>query len=514
MKSLCIVLLSVCFFLLDNQALGQSPLIIWEKSFGGSDNDIPRSMLLTSDNHIIILGTTVSTDGYVSHNPGNTSFWLVDLSLNGVLNWEKCYGGKAVSEGRSINASNSGLQIAGIITDTGNDVSTHYGNQDYWQAFLDYSGNIQWEKNYGGSQMDRCEIATLTSDGGYVLGGTTVSNDNDVIGYSGKQGIWLVKTDNNGTIGWKKFLGTSSIVNWVYDIIQTIDGGYLLGGTDSDGFKYVLTKLNGSGVITWTKKYGGTDLDQVKKIKQTKDGGFIVIGTIKSKDGDINVNYGNSDIWILRLDSKGDVLWKKNYGGSNKDEGFDIIESIEGGYLFVGATSSDNNDVKGLHKGIFTNSDAWVVKINDTGRIVWQKCIGGTLDDAAASVLQLSDSSYIINAASLSSDGDVSKNSGKADFWIVRLSHNPLSINNTSVMDQIKVAPNPANSSINIHNINPGVVDITITNIIGETVYQFHDSNYPLNTLIVDAKNLISGMYIISILNNDVKSTTKIEISR
>lgn len=492
----------------------QSPSIIWQKSFGGSNSDIPRSIALTSDNHIIILGTTLSKDGHVSNNSGNVSFWLLDIGTNGVLNWEKCYGGKGVSEGRSVNASNSGLHIAGFVTDTGNNVSNHYGNQDFWQAFLDYSGNVQWEKNYGGSLLDRCEVAKLTTDGGYILGGTTVSNDKDVIGYLGKQGIWVVKTDDNGVIEWQKFLGLPPVVNWVYDIIQTADGGYLLGGVDSDGFKYVLIKLNASGIILWTKKYGGADLDYVKRIKQTKDGGYIVIGNIESKDGDINHNYGNVDIWILRLDAKGDILWKKNYGGSNKEEGSDIIESVEGGFLFVGSTSSDDHDVRGIHKGIFTNSDAWVVKIDDTGRIVWQKCLGGTLDDAAASVLQLSDSSYVINAASLSSDGDASSNNGKSDFWVVRLSHIPLSISSMPEMDQIMVAPNPANSGINIYNIHPGVLNIRITNIAGQIVYQFRSSNYASNTLTINTENYSTGMYLISIANNDIERTIKIQISR
>jgi hypothetical protein len=171
--------------------------------------------------------------------------------------------------------------------------------------------------------------------------------------------------------------------------------------------------------IQWQKSLGGTGYEVANCIIQTFDGGYAVAAYATSADGDVSGNHGSGDAWIIKLDSSGNLSWKKCFGGTGDDYANWIIQTSDGGYVFAGRTGSSDGDVSGNHGGDF---DGWVVKLNSSGTILWQKCLGGTGYDQVNCILRSSDGGYTLCGVSYSHDGDVTGNhSGPGDAWIVKL---------------------------------------------------------------------------------------------
>jgi len=168
--------------------------------------------------------------------------------------------------------------------------------------------------------------------------------------------------------------------------------------------------------IEWQKCLGGTDSELAYEVQQTQDGGFIVVGVTNSNNGDVSGNHGGSDIWVVKLDAMGNLIWQKALGGSLEEWGHSIQE-VTGGYVIAGYTSSDDGDVTDNNG----NDDAWIIKIDPFGDIIWERTFGGTSSDGADKILQTSDGGYIVAGWSLSNDGDVSDNNGTMDCWILKL---------------------------------------------------------------------------------------------
>ena len=292
--------------------------------------------------------------------------------------------------------------------------------------------SIAWEKSFGGSKIDIANSLQLTVDGGYIIAGTAESDDgdvgsnNDAEGYLGGD-FWIIKLNNAGGLVWETNLGGSSDEAG-NDIQQTADGGYIVVGMtdsndqdisgDTSAADVWIVKLDGSGNLVWETNYGGGSGDEANAVKQTVDGGYIVAGFTGSSDGDVEDNNGGLDYWILKLDGNGALVWETSLGGS----GFDIAKSIEqtsdGGYIVAGYSESHDGDVGGN----YGDKDYWIVKLDVAGNLAWETHLGGSLDDYAYDIHQTSDQGYIVAGYSESSDFDVSDNYGNKDYWIVKLS--------------------------------------------------------------------------------------------
>jgi len=176
-------------------------------------------------------------------------------------------------------------------------------------------------------------------------------------------------------------------------------------------------KVNGIGELVWQKTLGGTQTDRVRSVCSTHDNGFLVVGSSKSSDGDVSDNNGQSDVWLCKLDNLGNILWDKNYGGSNNDYAFSVARTTDNGFIVAGRTDSTDQDVSGNHG----YSDGWVLKVDINGDLDWAKCYGGTLDDEINSVIQTSNGRYALLGSSRSSDDDVPGNKGDRDFLFMLL---------------------------------------------------------------------------------------------
>lgn len=295
-------------------------------------------------------------------------------------------------------------------------------------AKTDENGNISWKTNLDGNNGIVNSIKQ-TSDGGYILAGSSSSNQDGLPTYGG-QDYWIAKTDATGNIQWQKSMGGSND-DIAYSVDQTTDGGYIIGGYTSsfDGDvvgnhgndDYWIIKLDNSGVLQWKECLGGSDYDEAYSIKSTNDGGCIIAGKSKSFDGDVTGIHGGNqgiyDYWIVKLNSTGTISWQKCFGGSNTDLAYSIDSTSDGGYIIGGtANSSDGDAVNNNHP-----YDFWIIKINNAGIIQWQKSMGGSDEDEVHSIKSTSDGGYIVAGWTYSNDGDVIGSHGYVDFWIIKL---------------------------------------------------------------------------------------------
>jgi len=300
---------------------------------------------------------------------------------------------------------------------------------DLWIAKLDKCGIIQWEKSFGGTGYESARDIVQTSDGGYMVLGETNSTDGGVIpGFGGTKDIWLLKLGATGNLVWQKRYGGSGL-DIGNHLELTSDGGFLIAASSSsndgnitgnhgtggytDG---VLMKLSASGALQWSKCYGGSKNEELFDI-EIINGKTYLAGFTNSVDGDIPPSQLNYDVWLLALDANGNKIFSKIYGGSQNDVAYSTTKGADGTLTLAGYTTSNDGDVSGA-KG---SQDYWVINIDQEGKLNWQKVLGGTEAEYANMIITDEDSSYIIGGISYSEDGDVTNALGEGDFWTVKL---------------------------------------------------------------------------------------------
>ena len=330
---------------------------------------------------------------------------------------------------RSSQQTSDGGYIVGGSINT--EVSPGHGAEDMWVIKMNPAGTIQWQKVLGGKDRDEGFSTQQTTDDGYILiGSTDSSNTGDVGSNHGKSDIWVVKLNPAGDIEWQRVLGGAGFETG-RSIGQTTDGGYILiGSTDSSstgdvgpnhgGSDIWVVKLNPGGGIQWQQVLGGADYDAGRSIDQTTDGGYILAGNTESSDtGNVGPNHGGSDIWVVKLNTAGDIQWQQVLGGSDREESFSIHRTSDAGSILTGTTDSDNSgDVGPTHGG----TDAWVVKLNPAGAIQWQRTLGGNGFETGRSIEQTSDEGSILTGSTDSDNtGNVGSNPGGSAVWVVRL---------------------------------------------------------------------------------------------
>jgi M6 family metalloprotease-like protein/uncharacterized delta-60 repeat protein len=313
--------------------------VLWQKTYGmGITIDEASSIQQTSDGGYIVAGS--SGVGW--------NIWILKITSDGTVQWQKTYGGSDFDKVSSIQQTRDGGYIL-----TGPSESFADSYADIWVLKLDGNGNITWQKTYGGPYDEQASSIQQTTDGGYIVAGTTSNSDHNT-------DIWVLKLGSDGTVQWQKTYGTADVSEVAYSIQQTRDGGYIMAGwTKFFRISYYDTefwvlKLAADGTVQWQKTYGGTGSEEAHSIQQTRDGGYIVAGWTDS------FGAGSSDIWVLKLAADGTVQWQKTYGGFYDEQASSIQQASDGGYIVAGWTDSF---------GASYYSDIWVLKLDGNGNI-------------------------------------------------------------------------------------------------------------------------------------------------
>jgi|CXWL01.1.fsa_nt_gi hypothetical protein len=283
-------------------------------------------------------------------------------------------------------------------------------------------------KLLGGTLDEEAYSIQQTTDGGYIMAGYSQSSANGDVtdvnhgGINGTLDFWIVKLDADRNLYWNKLLGGDGN-EIVTSIQQTTDGGYIVAGysnssangdvteINNGNYDYWIVKLDADRNITWNRLIGGSGTDQAQSIRQTIDGGYIVAGfSNSSNSGNVSeVNHGGYDYWIVKLDGSGNMIWDKLLGGNADEMAKQVIQGNDETFVVAGqSTSSANGNVTGVNHGGIFPIDNWIVRLNTNGSILWNKLLGGNGEDAAQSIQQTTDDGYIVAGYSTSTaNGDV-----------------------------------------------------------------------------------------------------------
>ncbi len=343
-----------------------------QKTFDGNGYDVAYSIQKTTDGGYIVGGYTQSY---------NYNIYILKLNSDGSLAWQRTSGGNRTYSIQQ--TTDGGYIVAGYTESFGTGSYDIYVLKLNSDEKINSADSIAWQKTYGGSDYDVPYGIQQTADGGYIVAGYTRSFG------AGNDDVYILKLNSDGSLAWQKTFG-GGIDDKAYSIQQTTDGGYIVAGyTNSFGSGdpdvYVL-KLNSDGSLAWQKTFGGNGYDEAYSIQQTTDGGYIVVGYTSS--------FGSwpYDAYILKLNSDGSLAWQKTYGGSNYDEAYSVQETTDGGYIVAGYTNS-------FGAGGY---DVYILKLNSNGTLIWQKTFGGGIDDKAYSILQTTDGGYIVAGSTTS----------------------------------------------------------------------------------------------------------------
>ena len=345
--------------------------IQWQRNYGGNYYDNLAKIKVLPAGGYIAVGYTSSSDGDVSGIHGGTDIWVIRLDNAGDLLWQKCLGGSLNEFAGSVYpTSTGGFIICGNTTSNDGDVTGLHANisnlGDAWVVNLDGSGNILWQHCYGGSMGESAGIIEQTADGGFIFTCYSSSDDGDVSGNLNGD-YWLVKLNMSGDISWQKCFGGNG-GETPYGLVQVTDG-YVMAGVSfsDDGFIHNhgsgdswIVKADLNGNLLWQGNYGGSGLEIANAITKASDGGFFIVAESKSSDGNLCKNYGLEDYWVLKLNSTGDLLWQKSFGGTIGDHPQNIIEAANGSLFITGFSSSNDNDVTNNHG----SSDEWLIKLS------------------------------------------------------------------------------------------------------------------------------------------------------
>jgi hypothetical protein len=345
--------------------------IAWQKVFGGSGSDGATSIAALADGSCVVAGYTSSTNGDGTGNHGSTDYFIYKLDAGGNVVWKRILGGTAGDMANAVIATSNGFVVAGYSSSTNGDVTGNHGLSDYWIVWLDANGTLIRQRSYGGYDYDQANSITSTADGGYMVAGGTMSTDGDVTGNNGSYDYWILKLNATGDIEWQKSYGGSGS-DKPQSIAAAKDGGYYIAGNSNSNNgdvtgnhgndDYWVVKLNANGNIAWQRSLGGSLLDHGLAVVATKDGGCAVAGLGTSVDGDLTGNHGKSESWIVRLDAKGSLVWQRACGGKNSETGSALI-STGSSFTVLGYSNSSDGDVSGLHGT--TRLDFWLYQIFD-----------------------------------------------------------------------------------------------------------------------------------------------------
>ena len=419
-------LLSAVWMLTTALAAQQAPDILWDRSLGGTNNDVGRSMALTPDGGIVIVGGSGSVSATSTANMGDMDLWIVRMDANGFPLWHRNFGGSgsdiaigvvvatdgsiivlgqtdspdgtigvpeadadyvlirldADGEPQLIQRFSAGPSLQTGISDfvalsdgsfaaIGGKViypTTGAAHVDVMVLGLSATGNVLWSENYGGSGNDSGISITQGASGKLLCTGQTRSSDGDVTGYMGLDDGWLLEVSLNGQLIQQRTLG-GEFNDQISSAVETNEGdivvsGYysyemMIGETRQTSTRVVVEKISSAGESVWLRDYGGTNGDIGWHVRSTTDGGYLLFAYAYSNDGDVTDFGGTIDAWLIRLDADGELVWQRTFGGLGEEVAGDIVIMDDGGCLLLMGASGWNDEMSQYLGG----NDTWLVRL-------------------------------------------------------------------------------------------------------------------------------------------------------
>jgi hypothetical protein len=438
------------------------PAVEWQRNLGGSQADIANSIAQTADGGYIICGTTESNDGDITNFQGVQDIWVVKLDESGSIQWQRSLGGSSYDfGGQAIPLPNGGYLVTGGTRSNNGHVSGNHGMHDVWLARLNAVGDLLWQQCYGGSMNDWGRGILPTPDGGFVIVGSSGSSNGDVTSNAGLMDYWVLKVNEVGAIQWQRSLG-GSMGEDAFFISHAQEGGYIVtGSTESNNGDMVgahgaldqwIIKLNSEGHLEWQRPCGGSGVEFGYAIVEVYGGSYLSVGSSDSQDGDITEPKGGEDLWSILLSASGEALFDRSYGGTGSDIGLDALAMEDGGIIYCGLSNSSDGDLN-VNQG---GTDGWLFRTNDQGDIVWNLVMGGSNNDSFRAISPTSDGGYIVVGTSSSNDGDLPGNNGASDIWVVKLGPDVVNVRERNNEAIIQVFPNPVTDHIRVE-LPPGM---------------------------------------------------------
>jgi uncharacterized delta-60 repeat protein len=307
------------------------------------------------------------------------------------LAWYRAFGGEAKDWAYAMTATWDG----GVCT-AGRTASQGAGREDAWLVRVDGDGRMLWNKTFGGAEIDRARAIVELADRSLVVAGATESSG------AGEFDVWVFKVSADGELIWDRQFGGPA-TDWASALVATSDGGVAVGAYTQDvsegPYDFWVLKLDGEGNLEWQQRFGGEQTDWSNAITATSDDGIVVVGHTESSGA------GGADFWVLQLNSQGDLIWQRTFGGAKADYASAVTTTREAELLVTGMTISQG-------AGLF---DGQIIKLTATGEVLWNKTFGGPGNDWLRAIAQTQDGNYAIAGYT------DSKGAGENDVWLFKL---------------------------------------------------------------------------------------------
>lgn len=455
--------------------------LLWEKTYGGSQGEGSVRIFEAGEGNFYIIGASNSSDGDVSDDPYPDSWdlWVLKIDYAGNIIWEEIYGGNGDETVWTGTTTADGGLVALVWTGSSDgDVSNHYGLYDAWMIKVNSEGEKEWDFTLGSPGQDVGQAIIQTSDGGFLVGISSI----------------LFEGGN--------------ITCTPYNI---------------DYSEAVLVKLDANLNIEWDRCYGGSKNDGATALAEVSDG-YIMGGYAGSNDGDISGWHGNTDIWIVKVDFDGNIQWQKCLGGSDYDDVRKFYLDEFKNILCIGTTDSNNGDVSGNHSTGYNDGDIWIVNLDSAGELLWQQCFGGILNEELHFGFHYKGENNFVIAGETdygpSFDVACSPhgiNGQDKDFWVFEVKDTMVSVQeHPALISTLSAYPNPAKDYMCFEYSGPNAEmpsSLKIFNIVGMALY--NSLIYSSDTKMVwDTREMNPGIYFYTFTVNGFSSNGKIIINK
>jgi hypothetical protein len=498
--------------------------IVSQNTIGGDAVEFSTSAAKLNNSTFVIGGYSYSgmNGDKATASNGLSDAWVVGLDANLLIDWQTSIGGDSTEFISFTEPTLDGGVICGGWSSSsvsGTKTSAKYGKSDYWIFKLDQFGNELWQHSFGGTDYDQLKDAIELSNGDFILAGNSSSNSSATKSENSKgySDYWILRISPLGAIIWDKTFGGDES-ELLAGLAIDDDENIYVSGSSWSGISFDKTeasygwddiwivKLDSNGNVLWDKTIGG---DQSETLGDLLIDGNSLYVLANSKSGisglKSEINFGQTDYWLTKMDLNGNIVWDKTYGGDWFDNASTLSLTLDKQIIISGESGSDLSGTK--IEGNMGVYDMWPVSVDTNGVEIWQETIGGSDWDQLSDVIEISDNHYLLVGDSKSdSDGDKQENSmGEEDYWVVEL-NTTASLNSVHDLN-LSIAPNPFNNFIKLGNVDDyNLAQVRLTNFLGETVGEYVIVGEELE---LDLSHLESGVYLLHFIDNDVLIGTK-----